>query len=250
MSRLVAFIGPSSLGVVEARAARGGLRVSYTPYRSIYSLEEYLSSKVPELTTTSYALLGLLSIKSWSTYELAKQMQRDRFVWPRAESNLYAEPKKLIAHGFALAHSEPRGKRRRTVYSITPTGRQALAAWLGTPAAEPRWEAESMVKVTFATGGSKEQLLANLRDFREHATARWNAVEAIVRPYLDGTEPFPERTHVNIIPAILLLSTARLQANWADQAIEEVQAWSSTAEPQNHASKLAALRAELDAGPP
>ncbi len=51
-----------------------------------------------------------------------------------AESNLYAEPKKLIAHGFASAHSEPRGKRRRTVYSITPSGKRALADWLGTAA--------------------------------------------------------------------------------------------------------------------
>jgi PadR family transcriptional regulator AphA len=224
---------------------------SYTPHWSNdYSLEEYLSSTLPDLTTTSYAILGLLTIKPWSTYELAKQMQRDRFVWPRAESNLYAEPKKLIAHGFATAHSEPRGKRRRTVYSITPSGRQALADWLGTSAAEPRWEAESMVKFTFATGGSKEQLLANLRDFRQYATARWNAVEEIMRPYVDGNEPFPERTHVNVLPATLLLETARLQAAWADDAIEEVQAWSSTAEPQDHVSTLAALRAEIAAGAP
>jgi DNA-binding PadR family transcriptional regulator len=209
-----------------------------------------MSSSLPELTTTSYALLGLLSIKPWSTYELTKQMQRDRFVWPRAESNLYAEPKKLIAHGFASASSEPRGKRRRTVYSITPAGRRALTAWLGRPASEPRWEAESMVKFTFATGGTTEQLVQNLRDFREYATARWMAVEEIVRPYLDGSEPFPERTHVNVIPARLLLETARLQAEWADQAIEEVQAWSATVEPQKHTSTLAALRAEIAAGPP
>ena len=27
-------------------------------------------------TTTSYAVLGLLSVRSWTTYELAKQVQR------------------------------------------------------------------------------------------------------------------------------------------------------------------------------
>ena len=213
-------------------------------------MEEYLSSRLPELTTTSYAILGLLTIKPWSTYELAKQMRRDRFVWPRAESNLYAEPKKLIAHGFASAHSEPRGKRRRTVYSITPSGKQALADWLGTAAAEPRWEAESMVKFTFATAGSKEQLLANLRDFRQYATARWKAVEEIFRPYLEGNEPFPDRTHINVLPGRLLLETARLQAAWADRTIEEVQRWDATAGPQAHESTLAALEAEIAAGAP
>ena len=210
-----------------------------------------MSRDLPELTTTSYAILGLLSIKPWSTYELAKQMQRDlRFVWPRAESNLYAEPKKLIAHDFASAHSEPRGKRRRTVYAITSAGRRALADWLGSPAAEPRWEAESLVKFIFATGGSTEQLVENLRDFRQHATARWKAVEAVVRPYLEGNEPFPDRTHINVIGARLQLETARLQAAWAEQALEEVENWHTPAEPQDHASTLAALKAELAAGAP
>ena len=42
------------------------------------------------LTSTSYAILGLLAVKPWTTYELAQQMDRalGRF-WPRAESRLY-----------------------------------------------------------------------------------------------------------------------------------------------------------------
>ena len=210
-----------------------------------------MSRDLPELTTTSYAILGLLAIKPWSTYELAKQMQRDlHFVWPRAESNLYAEPKKLIAHGFASANAEPRGKRRRTVYSITPAGRQALAAWLELAAAPPRWESESIVKLIFATNGSTEQLLEHLRHFREHAAARWKAVAAVFRPYLEGNEAFPDRTHVNVLAARLALEIARAEALWADRAIEEVQTWRTTAEPQDRASTLAALEAALAAGAP
>ena len=42
------------------------------------------------LTTTSYAILGLLAIKPWTTYELAQQMDRSlRRIWPRAKSKLY-----------------------------------------------------------------------------------------------------------------------------------------------------------------
>ena len=37
---------------------------------------EYNASMKKELTTTSYAILGLLALRSWTTYELAKQMQR------------------------------------------------------------------------------------------------------------------------------------------------------------------------------
>lgn len=209
------------------------------------------SARLPELTTTSYAILGLLAIQPWSTYELAKHMQRDlRFVWPRAESNLYAEPKKLIAHGFASASSEPRGRRRRTVYSITPVGREALAAWIESPAAESRWESESVVKLLFATSGSPEQLLEHLRGFREHARARWRAVEAIFRPFLAGDEPYPDRTHVNVLAATLVLETARAEAEWADRSIEEVRTWRTTTIPERRDAAYEALRAALDAGEP
>ena len=210
-----------------------------------------MSRGLPELTTTSYAILGLLAIKPWSTYELAKHMQRDlRFVWPRAESNLYAEPKKLITHGFASASSEPRGRRRRTVYSITSAGKDALAAWIELPAAESRWESESIVKLLFANSGSPERLVEHLRRFREQAGARWRAVEAIFRPYLAGDEPFPDRVHVNVLAATLVLEAARAEAEWADRAIEEVRTWRTITVPEHRAEAYDALRAALDAGEP
>ena len=77
--------------------------------------------------TTSYAVLGLLSVKPWSSYELTQQMDRSlgRF-WPRAVSKLYEEPKKLVDHGLARASAERNGQRSRTVYAITERGRQEL----------------------------------------------------------------------------------------------------------------------------
>ena len=84
------------------------------------------------LTSTSYAVLGLLSIRPWSSYELTQQMDRSlgRF-WPRAVSKLYEEPKKLVSHGLARSAVQQNGRRRRTVYTITAKGRRALAEWLG-----------------------------------------------------------------------------------------------------------------------
>ena len=77
----------------------------------------------PDLTTTSYAILGLLSLRSWSTYELAEQMQRALgLFWPRAESGIYREPKKLEAHGLARSTTEFVGQRPRTRYTITAKG--------------------------------------------------------------------------------------------------------------------------------
>src|SRR5258705_6095944 len=107
-------------------------------------------SMAPALTSTSYAILGLLAVKPWSTYELAQQMDRalGRF-WPRAESKLYEEPKKLVAHGLAKATTELVGKRPRTIYTITAKGRRAIAGWVPTSGAGPTLEVEQLVKVFF-----------------------------------------------------------------------------------------------------
>src|SRR5436190_14240332 len=113
-------------------------------------------SMAPALTPTSYAVLGLLAVKPWTTYELAQQMDRGlgRF-WPRAESKLYEEPKKLVAHGLAKATTDMVGKRPRTIYTITAKGRRALADWVPTSGAGPVLEFEQLLKVFFAEHATK-----------------------------------------------------------------------------------------------
>ena len=57
-----------------------------------------MSDSSPTLTTTSYAVLAQLAVRPWSTYELAQQRVRYfRYVWPRAESAIYREVKRLAA---------------------------------------------------------------------------------------------------------------------------------------------------------
>ena len=78
-------------------------------------------------TTTSFALLGLLGIKSWTAYEIVAQIKRGvHFFWPRSEAHLYAELKRLVERGHATAEVVEGPKRQRTRYTITPEGRAAL----------------------------------------------------------------------------------------------------------------------------
>ena len=34
-----------------------------------------MMSRAPQLTTTSYAILGLLGVRPWTSYELTRQME-------------------------------------------------------------------------------------------------------------------------------------------------------------------------------
>jgi PadR family transcriptional regulator AphA len=87
-------------------------------------------SSRPRFTITSYALLGLLAVRPWTAYELTQQMRRSlHYVWPKSESLLYNEPKKLVEAGLARVTRQRRGDRTRAQYRITAAG---VAAWPGT----------------------------------------------------------------------------------------------------------------------
>ncbi|MGH9264389.1 MAG: PadR family transcriptional regulator [Acidimicrobiales bacterium] len=205
------------------------------------------SSSTPKLTTSSYAILGLLALRPWTTYELAKQMAVSlRNFWPRAESKLYEEPKKLVAHGLATVRTDPVGRRPRSVYRITPAGREALREWLDEPAAGPALEFEALVKVFFAEQGTKEQLIANLTRIVEEQHRR-AAVEAEwARHYRAGRAAFPERLAVLSLVGPLQAAVNHTILRWAEESLDLVAGWPEdlrTAPPAHDAFHAVAGRA-------
>ncbi len=178
------------------------------------------------LTTTSYAILGLLSLRSWSTYELAEQMRRALgLFWPRAESGIYREPKKLEEHGLARSTVELVGQRPRTRYTITAKGRKALAAWVPTPGEGPVVEFEQLVKVFFAEQATKEDLLATLVGVRQWVEDRAAATAGIPQEYLEGRGGYPERLPWLILAGKFLDDIEQAVDRWAEWAIGVVQTW-------------------------
>jgi DNA-binding PadR family transcriptional regulator len=178
------------------------------------------------LTPTSYAILGLLAVRPWTTYELAQQMDRalGRF-WPRAQSKLYEEPKKLVALGLARASSEVVGKRPRTVYTITPAGRRALAKWVPSSGAGPVLEFEQLIKVFFAEHGNKEDLLATLDGVRDWSREVLGSSARVPQAYLDGSGPFPERLPWLVLVGQFLVDFHLMVERWANWATGVVEQW-------------------------
>ena len=179
-----------------------------------------------QLTTTSYAILGLLAVRPWTPYELAQQMDRAMGeFWPRARSKIYEEPKKLVAHGVARATPERVGRRPRTVYTITPKGRRALAAWMRTPSAPPQLEFEGLLRIFFAEHGGRDDVLRTLDGVRAWTDERARVGAEICRGYLEGTGPFPERLPWLLLCGQLLDDVAVAIDSWARRAAETVAAW-------------------------
>ncbi len=178
------------------------------------------------LSTTSYAILGLLAIKPWTTYELAKQMEVSlRNFWPRAERKLYDEPRKLVDHGLAAVTRDAIGNRPRSVYRITPAGREALRAWLTEPGALAALEFEALMKVFFAEHGSKNQLVATLERIRDGMADRVARDADWATHYLGTRGQFPDRLAVISLVGTLQAEIDHTIAAWAQWALGTVDTW-------------------------
>jgi PadR family transcriptional regulator, regulatory protein AphA len=184
-------------------------------------------AKTPALTTTSYAILGLLALRDWTTYEIAQQMRRGfRRLWPRAESKIYEEPKKLVGHGYAMARTERRGRRASTVYSITAAGRRALRAWVRDPqGAEPAFESEHLMKIFFGEFSTKQALLDEIDAVAAWAEAYGDENVRIATELHSTGGPFPDRLAQIVLLGRFHVAFADVMRDWASTARRTVERW-------------------------
>jgi len=105
----------------------------------------------PELNSTAYVILGLLRNEPRSGYEIKAAVDGStRFFWAASYGQIYPELKRLAKLGLVTGSAEAHGRRRRTVYSLTPSGRAELARWLERPAEVFELRDEGLLKLFFA----------------------------------------------------------------------------------------------------
>lgn len=197
------------------------------------------------LTTTSYAILGHLALQPWTMYDLAHQMRSNvHYFFPRAESQVYAEPKRLVALGLATARREMTGRRARTVYSITEAGRVALDRWLADPGAAkgPLLEFEGLLRVFLSPLGEEADLKAVLEQVRENIGEMLEAADRVGGAYLDGSAPFQKHVLTRSMVYDFLVSFAELTDDWAERCTARQAAWPAQSEAERMEAAMAVFR--------
>ena len=185
-----------------------------------------------QLTTAAYITLGLLTSQDWSAYQLAEQVGRgvDQ-LWPRADRQRYITPKRLLEEGLVTARTEPSGKRTRTVYSITPAGRAALAHWLSLESRPPMLEFEGMIRVLLAEQGTIEDLRATLESMRRQSIAARSLFAAHASTLAGARDTFPERRHLLAMANRFMIGHYDHIIQWSTWALEQTSTWPDAASP-------------------
>jgi DNA-binding PadR family transcriptional regulator len=178
------------------------------------------------LTTTSHAVLAQLAVRPWSTYELAQQRVRYfRYVWPRAESAIYREVKRLAAMELVAAEREYVGRRPRTVYSITEAGRQVLREWLDTPVSPFAMDFEAMIRLFIAPLGTKQQLEATLEQVRSDAQEMLRFSGAVKQEFLEGRAVLQDQVYLRALAVDFFISLLNTVDGWAERTLAEIEGW-------------------------
>jgi PadR family transcriptional regulator AphA len=180
------------------------------------------------LTTTSYSLLAQLSLRPWSTYELAQQRVRYfRYVWPRAESAIYREVKRLAEDGLVKGTSEHTGRRTRTVYSITGAGLAELRAWLDTPVSPFALEFEGMIRLFVAEIGTTDQILTAIEQVQADTRQMLEFGGEVKHEYLSGRGVLQDQVYIRAHAIDFFISLLNMMDEWTTRTIEEMQTWES-----------------------
>jgi DNA-binding PadR family transcriptional regulator len=132
-----------------------------------------------------YALLAGLSIEPRSGYDLARWFERvASHYWAAGHSSIYPTLATLEDEGL-VEHEVVPGERgpARKIYTVTPTGRQALVDWVGSPAAERPIRDEQMVKALCYGLIPPEralELLAEVRERHARTLARYEELAQLL----------------------------------------------------------------------
>jgi PadR family transcriptional regulator, regulatory protein AphA len=178
------------------------------------------------LTTTSYAVLAQVAVRPWSTYELVQQRVRYfRYVWPRAESAIYREVKRLSSMGLLAEEKEHVGKRARTVYSITEKGREALREWLGTPVSPFAMDFEAMIRLFVAPLGTKDEIIATLELVLADAREMLRFGGQVKQEFLEGMAVTQDQVYIRALAVDFFISLLNTVEAWAQRTLDEIESW-------------------------
>ena len=180
-------------------------------------------------TTTSFVILGQLQLRPWGVYELAQHMRRNlRYIWPRAESGVYAEAKALVARGFAEVTTGKVGNRSRSTYRITPKGRRALKAWLALPPTPGLGlDFEGLVRVFLGNFAERRDLLACVHQANDDAEELLATAHVVAAEYLEDRAPFQEQVHVRALVFDFLFTFAHMVRDWSVRTGTDLERWAA-----------------------
>jgi DNA-binding PadR family transcriptional regulator len=188
------------------------------------------------LSDVEVALLGLLSVRPMTGYEIRHHFDRALAPWwdtPRTQ--IYPklrelESRQLIEHEYIVQESKP----NKRVYSPTDAGRDLLQDWLKRSIPWPDMRHHLMMRLFLGhllPEGDLRALLADYHDRTEIWSAQLREIEAKFAKSLSG--PYRDTVFFELLSLRNLIALAEFEVSAADRASKALDQAHDPAQPGN-----------------
>ncbi len=171
-----------------------------------------------ELRPFAYVVLALVGERGAGAHDLASMMARSPLYWDAAQSQWYAEPKKLAADGYLKATTRPGRTTARTHYTITAKGRATLRRWLARPARFTRMQNEAAIRLLAGDMIDDDTIVASLTGLR----AELDRLEASLVDSEAVATQIPERTRYLLLSHRLAHRLIDAHRAWIEEVEREL----------------------------
>jgi DNA-binding PadR family transcriptional regulator len=182
-----------------------------------------------EKTTTVESLLGVLSLRPMSGYQMRQMMEQSTAnFWSESFGQIYPALKGMLRDGLvelvegSAVEKVPKDARERKVYRITEAGLRRLRQWLQVPARPQVNRDELLLKVFFGDRAGPGVIAGQVQLCRqrfEADLARYQATEHKIQTLYPQHPAMPFwRMTVRYG-----MAEARMVMDWCDATLEELQ---------------------------
>jgi DNA-binding PadR family transcriptional regulator len=171
-----------------------------------------------DLTPFSYSILVLVGRGGAGPHDLVRMARQGRIYSTAAESQYYAEPKRLERLGLLRSRKEPGKTRPRTHYELTAAGERALREWAPLPTPFPRIQNEGIVRLLAADLVGERPVAESIGALRGEIadiSARLDVAEAVA-------ETLPHRRKYLLLNHRLSRRLVRAVETWVDEVEQEL----------------------------
>lgn len=171
-----------------------------------------------------HALLGILSLREMSGYDVKNQFDRAiHFVWNATSSQIYRELRRMEEDGLITGTLLVQDtKPNKYIYNITEPGRVELDQWLGSPVS-PRFKKDEFLLRLFFMGRADKTVA------RRILQARKEQIEDLLRGYEERARDFPSSLRENRTELLwwqghlldLMWDTLQVEYDWVRKLLKE-----------------------------
>jgi PadR family transcriptional regulator, regulatory protein AphA len=171
-----------------------------------------------ELTPFSYVVLVLVGRGGAGPHDLVRMARQGRIYADFAESQWYAEPKRLERLGYLQSSKEPGRTRPRTHYALTERGVDAIREWMKEPARFSRIQLEPAWRLLAADIAGDQDVLESLGALRKQIAE----LEAQLDTAVEIAHTLPHKQRYLLLNHGLARRIVEAHSEWLDEVEREL----------------------------